>query len=283
MILSLVAAPAHSEPAAEAASGKSYVLVSDKAERTPGLKLTFSDTMTMSGGKFSMNTPQGVFEGTMDLKTTKVIETRNETALKIKAKITTSENKQTMTMNGQELPQPPQAMPLVNVPLVISFTDGVWKASREDGEKVNDADAVELSNLEKSVSGVEDKNIYGTKPRKPGDNWVVDAKEMGMVDVSDDVEGSVKLNFDKVADHEGVECAFLTGKIEMAGSPPANGGVTGGKMELNGTFKIIRSLESQIDVFRELNGTMKMEMITPGGTMKISGPTVMKKPAVVGK
>ena len=45
MLLVCAVLPCHSE--SEAAAGKSYVLVSEKPERIPGLAATFSDEMTM--------------------------------------------------------------------------------------------------------------------------------------------------------------------------------------------------------------------------------------------
>ena len=261
---------------------KTYVLVSEKFERVAGLQTTISDVMSMENGKFSVATVQGEFEGTMEMKTTKVIETKNETGSKIKAKITKSEAEQKMTMNGQEMPQPPQMLPLVGMPVIITLKDDKWSAVREDGGEVTEPEKAELSNLERGVSGVEDRNIYGSEPRKPGDTWTVDAKEMAMVDTADDVEGSVEMSFDKVGDHEGMECAFLTGEIDMNGSTPGETGAEG-TMELKGTFKIIRSLKHQVDLVRDMNGTMKIEMKTPAGTMKMSGPSVMKRSVKVAK
>ncbi|MFC7339186.1 hypothetical protein ACFQY0_18475 [Haloferula chungangensis] len=276
ILLACAVLPGHAETEAPANAGKSYVLVSENPERPVGLETTISDVMSMENGKISMGTPQGDFEGNMEMKTTKVTETKNESESKIIAKVTRSETLQKMTMNGQEMPQPPQMLPLVGMPLVLTLKDGEWSGVREDGGEFNEAEQAELSNVERSVSGIEDKNIYGTEPRKPGDTWTVDAKDMAMVDAADDVNGSVKMSFDKVGEHEGTECAFLTGKIEMSGSAPG-GTEADGTMSLNGTFKIIRSLKHQVDLVRNMDGTMKIEMKTPAGAMKMSGPTVMKR------
>ncbi|MEP4078131.1 hypothetical protein [Haloferula sp.] len=285
LVIACMTLPCHSETdaVAEAGVGKSYVLMSEKPEKAPGLKTTVSDVMSMEGGKFSIDSAQGVLEGTMAIKTTKVISASNETAAKVNVKITKSEAEQKMIMNGQELPQPPQVLPLVDVPLVATLTNGIWRAAREDGEKVSAVEQAELLNAERLVSGVEDKNVYGTGARKPGDTWTVDAKKMSMVDAGDDVEGTVEMSFEKVDAHKGEECAFLSGEINMTGSTPSAEGDNGVKMELKGTFEIVRSLKDQVDLFREMKGTMEMEMNTPAGIMKMSGPTVMKRTSVVGK
>ncbi|MGB6222985.1 hypothetical protein [Haloferula sp.] len=271
----VVLSSAYGEPATT--GEKSYQLVSEKPEVMPGLKLTVTESMTMEGGKFTMEMPEGPMEGALDQESLKVVSVAHETASKIKATITSSKAEQTMSMNGQAMPQPPQEMPLIDVPLAITLTEGTWKAQREDGEEADMLAQVELANIERLVSGVEDENVYGTEPRKPGDTWTVDAREMSMVDASDDVEGSVKMKFDQVAEHEGIECAFLTGEITMNGSPPGADEAGGGKIELSGTFKIIRSLEHRMDLSRTMNGNMKIEMKTPIGMMKMAGPVVMKK------
>lgn len=282
MLLACAVLPCHAETEAPVKAAKSYVLVSGKAERIAGLETTISDVMSMENGKFSIEAPQGELEGIMEMKTTKIVETKNETDSKINVKVTKSESEQKMTMKGQEMPQPPQMLPLVGMQLVFTLKDGEWTGVREDGGEINESEQAELSNLERSVSGIEDKNVYGTKPRKPGDTWTVDAKEMAMVDAADDVKGSVEMSFDKIGDHNGTECAFLTGQIDMSGSAPGGTGADGA-MNLKGTFKIIRSLKHQVDFVRNMDGTMKIEMKTPAGTMKMSGPTTMKRTVEVKK
>lgn len=266
-----------------AVAEKSYQLVSEKPEVMPGLKLAVTESMSMGGGKFTMETAQGPMEGALDQESLKVVEVAHESATRIKVTIKSSKAEQTMSMNGQAMPQAPQELPLIDVPLLINLTEGMWKAEREDGEEIDMLAQAELGNIERLLSGVEDKNIYGTKPRKPGDTWTVDAKEMSMVDASDDVEGSVKMKFDRVAEHEGIECAFLTGEITMNGSPPGAEGAGVGKMSLSGTFNIIRSLEHRMDLSRTMDGRMKIEMETPAGTMKMAGPVVIKKMIEIGE
>ncbi|MEM1084438.1 MAG: hypothetical protein AAGI48_09955 [Verrucomicrobiota bacterium] len=260
-----------------------HILFSPELDRPAGQVIRMTEVMKTTGGSFGMESPQGKFEGDMDMTTTKELRFENESAAKVKATITRNELIQKVVMNGQEMPQAPQSKPLVGVPLLISLEEDEWKGVREDGNAVDASAEVELMAVTRKVSRAEDEGLYGSEARKVGDSWKVDAAEAMMLKEASDVEGSIELTFDKIGDHEGSECAFISGTFDMSGSAPEGPGGGDGSMSLKGTFTIIRSLEHQLDVFRELDGEMKIEMKTPVGLMTMSGPTTITETAKVGE
>lgn len=275
------AAPAGEQTASPATDG--HRLFIEDFERSPGVVIEATEVMKMTDGSFGIESPQGGFEGKMDMATTKELRFETESGDKVKATISKNEVTQKMVMNGQEMPQPPQTKPLVGVPLVISRTDGEWAGIREDGAEVAQMAEAELKSVTRKVSRIEDRNLYGTETRKPGESWEVDAAESMMLEDSDEVEGTVKLTFDKLGDYEGKECAFISGTFEMKGSAPEEAGGGEGSMSLKGTFTIIRSIEHQLDLYRQLDGAMEVEMTTPMGKMRMAGPTTITETASIEK
>ena len=120
--------------------------------------------------------------------------------------------------------------------------------------------------------------MYGTEPRKPGDHWTVDAKDTIFNEDANmtNTSGKVELTFDKVADYKGMKCAFLSGTIQISGTPtdlPADGE---GKLKMTSKVVIVRALEQQMDLDAKMTGTMEMQRKLPDGrSMRIIGPLTL--------
>ncbi len=256
----------------------SYVLASENPDIVPGRTMENTGVMTMEGGKFSMETPQGKIEGTVEMTTTTETRTKALTPEKVSVLTKKNETIRKMTMNDQVLPGAPEVKPLVDVPVVVTLSKGKWTAAREDGAEATTEEAADLKHIARNVSHVTDRAMYGTQPRKPGDQWKVDAKDslFSGDDGIKDPAGTVELTFDKVGDYEGMKCAYLSGTVEISGKMAKEEKGSQGKVSMTGTVAIIRSLELGEDLLAEMKGKIEMKMEMPAGTMNMSGPMTMK-------
>lgn len=283
-----IAAPA--ETAADASQktipAGSYILATERQVIVAGQTYEESDVMQMKDGKFTVTTPQGEMEGTINVTQTKSMRAKAETAEKLKILIAKDETVQTMTLNGQENAPDTKVKPLVGVPVTATLAGGKWTAVRDDGAEPTEEEAKELKKIGKKLSGDLVRKMYGTEPRKPGEKWSVDAADTIFADEDDtkDAKGKVELTFDKVEDYQGEKCAFLSGTINVSGKPGDAAEDADAKLSMSGKISIIRALDLQTDLSADMKATMDMQMDLPNGaTMKMLGPMTLKSEAKITK
>lgn len=264
----------------EAPAG-TYVLVNKEYAPKPGTVMELSTDHDMTGGKFSMAAEGQTLEGTLDIAETEEIRVEVLAADKVKVLIGKHEEKQTMTMNGQAMPQPAEPKPLVGVPVLVTKSGATWTAAREDGKEPTADEKKELEDIVEALVGDDDRAVYGTEARKPGDTWTVKGSQLPFLNDLENAEGEMTVTFDKVATHEGSECAFLSGTLKVTGSPPEAEEGAEGTITMDGTFKVIRSLEHREDLSAKVDATMDVEMKLPVGTMTMKGPAKMEIKATV--
>jgi hypothetical protein len=279
-----IAAPA--EAPQKTVPAGSYILATPKPVFVAGQTLEESSVMTMEDGKLTIDTPQGQMAGTVSVTQTKSVRTTAESPEKVKVLIEKNQTVQTASMNGQENDPTTEVKALVGVPVIVTLADGEWTAVREDGAEPAAAEAKELKRIAREVSGETVRKMYGTEPRKPGDKWSVDAAETIFAGDEDtkDSKGKVELTFDKVDEYQGTKCAFLSGTIDLTGTPGDVPDNADAELKMTGKISIVRAIDLQADLSAEMKGTMDMHMGLPnGGTMKMLGPVTLKGEAKVTK
>lgn len=264
----------------EAPAG-TYVLVNKEYAPKPGTVMELSTAHDMTGGKFSMESQGQKMEGTMDMAETEEIRVEVLAEDKVKVVIGKHEENQTMTMNGQAMPQPGEPKPLVGVPVLVTKTGGTWTAAREDGKEPTDEEKKELEDIVEALVGDDDRAVYGTEARKPGDTWTVKGSQLPFLNDLENADGEMTVTFDKVATHEGGECAFFSGTLKVTGTPAEVEDGVEGTIKMDGTFKVIRSLEHLEDLSANIDAKMDVEMKLPVGTMTMQGPAKMEIKATV--
>ena len=152
-----------------------------------------------------------------------------------------------------------------------------WSARFEKGKPNKDQEEA-LAELEDEWNSESDATMYGTKPRRIGEKWEVDAAQIpGFSNAVDGVKGKVTLTLIGEKKVNGHRCAILKGKIDavrlMKGEADDDPDT---KVGLKGEVKIVRSLEHYADLRMEMKGQMKMTLDgpSPQGPMKLvaSGP-----------
>ncbi|MCU0794839.1 MAG: hypothetical protein MUF31_02785 [Akkermansiaceae bacterium] len=230
----------------------------------------------LKDGSFKMEMQGQAVEGTMNMNDTKEIKFEVVAADRIRVEVTVSEEKQEMIMNGQTMPTPPKNPVLLGKTFfVVKGAEG-WAAQAEDGSALPDDQAAEAEKIVKRITGEGDDKLYGTEARKPGDTWTVEGNDLPFLDGAESSEGKATFTFDKIGEHGGMQCAFLSGTVEMSGKPEEMQEGMEGKLKMTGKVTIIRSIEHHLDLAVDLTGELDATMNMPVGTMTMGGPMEMK-------
>lgn len=283
----VVADSAGADGVAVVADDGSVVLVLEDDPMPVGAVLETTFSMEMEDGKITLTLPDRVMEGATTSKETKKQKIEGLAPHKIRNTLIMKEKTQQTTMAGNEQPPQTSSDPMVGIPVIMEEgDDGKWTATLESGE-VTPEIAKELEKLIKSKSEENDKRIYGTVPRKVGDEWVVTGDDLLGID---DSTGTFNVKLEAIEDYMGERCAKITGTMDVEGSGPADDEeVSGMKMRTSGAFTVYRSLEHRVDVSNELTGKMevsgdlepqpgiKMKM-KMAGAMKMTGKAVVTMP-----
>ena len=181
-----------------------------------------------------------------------------------------------ITMGGQNRPLPNVPAPLAGLPMIVEYKDGKYTVSLEAGEP----DAVQAKMLEqfsKAYGNDNEAAVYGTTPRKPGEKWEVDPKNVQMMGDAKDLTGSYKVEFVEVKEFQGTPCAVLKATFDISGKSP------NGKMSFKGGTTIMRSLADKIDLETKVEATMAIDtQPSPLLNLHVEGPfTSTQKVTVV--
>ncbi|MDP4624620.1 MAG: hypothetical protein NWT08_05710 [Akkermansiaceae bacterium] len=228
--------------------------------------------MSMPDGLVKINLQGQVMEGTTEMET---VEKRRVESLEngsYRYLVIDEVEKQTMTLMGQAQPMPPKVNPLVGIPVIVTKgADGVWVANLEEGE-VTPETVTKLDDIADGLNDDEDAKLYGTEPRKVGDEWEVESADLMGVENG---KGVFKLKFESIEEHEGVRCAKITGNFEIKGTEGEDEGEEGADemtITLTGDYLAYRSLEGRYDVSKKMDGSMSVKgdmEPQPGMTMQM--------------
>lgn len=250
------------------AEDDSYVLAVAGEPIPTGTTAEYQSKMTMPDGVVKITMQGQVMDGTSEMES---VEKRRVESLEdgsYRYLLIEEVEKQTMTLMGQAQPMPPKLNPLVGLPVIVSKGgDGQWGAKLEEGEATPEL-VSELDEIAEGLNDDDDAKLYGTEPRKVGDEWEVESADLMGVENG---KGVFKLKFDSIEEHEGERCAKITGKFEIKGTEEEEGA---GEMTITlaGDYLAYRSLEGRYDVSKKMDGTMSVKgdmEPQPGMTMQM--------------
>ncbi|MGJ8643016.1 MAG: hypothetical protein ACSHX9_06380 [Luteolibacter sp.] len=246
----------------------SYVLAVAGEPIPAGTTAEYNSKMSMPDGVVKITLQGQLMDGTSEMES---VEKRRVESLEdgsYRYLLIEEVENQTMTMMGQAQPMPPKVNPLVGLPVIVTKgADGTWVADLEEGE-VTPETITELDDIAEGLNDDDDAKLYGTEPRKVGDEWEVESADL--MGVENGV-GAFNLKFDSIEEYEGVRCAKITGNFEIKGTEEdaAEGEMT---ITLTGNYLAYRSLEGRYDVSKKMNGTMSVKgdmEPQPGMTMQM--------------
>lgn len=189
-----------------------------------------------------------------------------------------------MQMPGQPGEPELERDPLEGVPVIVKEVEGDWVVKLEKGEP-NKAQKEELEELKKDLNTDSDPEMYGTKPRKIGESWKVDAALLPGGDEME-MEGKVTLTFKKVRNYKGMRCAVITGTVNAKMNVGEDEEMDIG-VKMKAQVEILRSLEFYEDVKYSLSGTTEfsgtVETAQGPVTMEGKGPMVLNGALIIGK
>lgn len=250
------------------AEDDSYILAVAGEPIPAGTTAEYQSKMTMPDGAVKITMPGQVIDGTSEMES---VEKRRVESLEdgsYRYLLLEEVEKQTMTLMGQEQPSPPKVNPLAGLPVIVSKgEDGQWEAKLEEGEASPEL-VSELDEVAKGLNDDEDAKLYGTVPRKVGDEWEVESADLMGIENG---KGVFTVKFESIEEYEGEQCAKISGKFEIKGTDEEE---VAGEMTIAiaGNYLAYRSLEGRYDLNKEMEGTMSVKgnmEPQPGMTMQM--------------
>lgn len=267
----------------ETAGDGSVVLALEEDPMPVGAVQEENFKMEIKAGKIVITMPEQEMEGTMSIVETKKTKTEGLAENKLRVTVVQDQKSETMEMAGQKQPAKVTVDPLEGQSLIVEKgADGVWTAMLEDGEASPEMTEA-LTKISKKMGDSLGTKIYGTEPRKVGDEWEMTGDDLMGIEGG---KGTFTVKLESIEEFEGERCAKLTGKMDIAGNTPAGEGAQVMEMRMSGDFTVFRSLEHRVDLSNVLTGTMEVsgEMSPqPGmvmkmkmeGAMEMTGSTVV--------
>lgn len=163
---------------------------------------------------------------------------------------------------------PTKDSPMSGKTVSILKEEGHWTATLSEEEATGEIQKT-LDTISNTFNRNDDLLLYGSQPRRVGDEWEADFRSMG----GDTAEsGTVKVRFVRTEEFQGEHCGVFVVDIDLKGKR-RDGVFT---MDKKGTAEIKRSLDNLVDLSLVLNGTVEMErspqsgiVITGSGKQKV--------------
>lgn len=182
-----------------------------------------------------------------------------------------------------EEPEPEPHDELQGLPVLVEFKERKWQAGLEEGEATPEQTAA-LDELLEQLRAEPDLAIYGKEPRKPGETWKVDLKELKEFCGMSALEGEFSVQFLELKEVAGTSYAVIKSVFDLKGVAPAKKGEAPLKMAAKGEVLSRRSLKDLVDLESKLSGTLLMEGSPESGlTFSIEGPLKSEMTVEVGK
>ncbi len=264
-----------------ATNQKTYTLAKEQSPLPVGRTFMVKKHMTMTDAKLGMNVAGQQVDGKMNMTENQdvIYEFLSADKVRLTYKVDAGVNETTMMGQAQKEEKVKAAQGKV---FIAEKKDGEWTAKLEKGEIKED----EKKEIEKEIKSIiqnlkddGDAKMYGTKPRKIGDSWKVDASVMPGMEELKNIEGEVTVSFLEVKEFQSNKCAVLKVSFDVKGDMDDED-LKGATMGFSGDGRVIRSLSLFRDLKFEGEGKMKMDgkvEIQPGvlADMVMVGPMKM--------
>ncbi len=272
--------------AEEAKKSDTHVLAEKKSGKLPakGSVHTKESSGEMKGATMNIEAAGQKMDGTMSRSETSVETVEYLGDNKLKRTLTSKSVTGTVVMAGQEQPMPEETDALTGVPVIVELKDGKYTAALESGT----ATAEQTTALEKVTKSLEEDSdfaMYGDTPRKIGEKWTVNPKDIGAFGDAENLSGTYTVEFVEIKDFQGTPCAVLKSVFDISGVTEAKG-----EEEPSMTVKIKgdaishRSLADKVDLDAKITTTMTMEgSPNPQVKMHVEGPFEMHQKVSVKK
>ncbi|WP_035610461.1 hypothetical protein [Haloferula sp. BvORR071] len=275
--------PAEEKPA------ESYVLAKKESPIPVGGKLTESDSFEVKDGLLTIKARGEKDEtGKVNLDGSQTIVTERIAATRYRRTQTQIAGTSKSAVSGEDEKVDPPLMPgpLTRKPLFIEEKDGSYSASLLSGAPT--AEQQEEIKLFTSIFARNDALLlYGDTPRKPGDTWKVDPKQLAEFAGAMELSGSLTIEFVEIKEVGGVRCAVLKPVFDLRGVL-ARGTLSGGNLTLKGEGSTLRSLADLVDLETKLEAKFTLKdasatpdagpVITMQGTMRFEDHNTLAKP-----
>ncbi|WP_035613673.1 hypothetical protein [Haloferula sp. BvORR071] len=266
----------------EAAKPEGYVLAA-KESKLPAKGVTHTDenSAEMKDAKMSIDASGKKMEGTMN-RSEKSVDTWVYVAdNKARRTLTSKASTNAMTMNGANRPVPGDKDPLVGVPVIVEYKDGTYVVTLEAGTATPEQ-SVALEKLSGSLKRDSQFAMYGDTPRKVGDKWNVDPKNVGGFGDMQDLSGTFTMELVEIKEFQGVPCAVLKSQVDIKGSSAEGGPGQKTRIQVKGEAICHRSLADKTDLEVKTTSIMTMDgSPAPQVTMHVEGPFNMTQKTTV--
>lgn len=193
---------------------------------------------------------------------------------KVRVTIKKSEVAGSMTVNGQDQETPEEPNALLNLPFILELKDGKWSASLESGAEPTAKQKDALKKKEFTANQEADVEMYGSTPRKVGDEWKADPSKIGIGEGAE-MKGDYTVKFVEVKEVGGVKCAVLKATFDFKGNPGAGAGGPS-SLAMKGEAVSVRSIADMADLEVKMTGSTTVDVSPQEGVqVHIVGPTEM--------
>ncbi|MEN8772399.1 MAG: hypothetical protein ABF379_06315 [Akkermansiaceae bacterium] len=250
-----------SSVAQEVTAAKKYILASKNPPTPVGSTHQVSDNLNFTNGKLKMKVGEQEFGGDMSNNTKEVQVIEYLADDKIKVTYLKNRKFEKSKIMGQEKEEE-EIDPIEGRVVLLEKAEGKWGGKLQgdpvepvDHEKVND----EIESLVKSLNNntEESVEIYGTEPRKIGDSWKVDPKNVPGMDDFKIEKGTMSVTFLEVKELNGEPCAILKGTFSIDGLLTEEE-MEGMSAKVSGEMRIVRSMKYFMDY--KMEGDMEMSV-----------------------
>lgn len=270
----------------EAKKADSHVLADKTSGRLPakGSSHTKETTGEMKEAKMNIEAAGQKMDGTMSRNESSTEKWEHLADNKARRTLESKSVSGAMNVAGQDQPIPDEKDELTGVPVIVELKDGKYVATLESGTATAEQTEA-LEKLGKSLDTDSDFGMYGDTPRKVGDKWTVDPKDLGAFGEAEDLKGDYTVEFVEIKDFEGTPCAVLKSVFDISGITEAEKeGEPSMTVKIKGEAVSHRSLADKVDLDAKITSTMTMEgSPAPQVKMNVEGPFNMHRKVSIKK
>ncbi|GAA5497262.1 hypothetical protein Rhal01_03455 [Rubritalea halochordaticola] len=147
-----------------------------------------------------------------------------------------------LTMGGKKL-----EVPELGNPLKGKTVKARWDGKTYTWEPMGKEEEAVMVDTNK-IFGAYDAEIYGTKPRRPGESWSFNPAHLLPFPPEDvSFTGEASMKFEKVQFFRGYQCAYFSFEVDSVGSSQA------GEDHVKARGRVIRALDYGVDLYMAVN------------------------------
>lgn len=256
---------------------KEYVLAKEDLSHLVGKSLDEVNTEHIYEVGLTVESKGKKIPGEMDIASSSRIWTQYLASDKVDKTIMSAKSRESKGFAGPMESGPTKELPLHGKTVLIRKEGDKWMTTLKEGETTDEIQQ-ELDKITTQWNHNVDAKLYGTEPRKVGDEWTAEASALGFENTE---SGTVKVRFVRTEEYEGQHCAVLIADLDLKGKKDKNGFA----MHMKGTVETRRSLDHLIDLSTEMIGTVELQAspqpgitITGNGKVKMESTTKIVQP-----